>query len=193
MKIYLIRHGESTGDIEDRYGGDYDDHLTEHGQMQAQVLAASLMGKGIEQLYVSPRYRAQETGTIVGKALNLQPITIETLRERNAYGRVTGMQKSEARQQFSQIVAQLSDLTATVEGAEPYDQFVERVRQTINGLVAHDFAVIAVLTHGGFIRGFYRSILGKGELPSLGDCTVIELTYESGIWQILSLSEQAKK
>ena len=31
MKIYLIRHGETTSDIEDRFGGDYDDHLTSHG------------------------------------------------------------------------------------------------------------------------------------------------------------------
>ena len=31
MLIYLARHGETTGDVEDRYGGDYDDHLTEKG------------------------------------------------------------------------------------------------------------------------------------------------------------------
>lgn len=28
MKIFLIRYGETTGDVEDRYGGWYDDHLT---------------------------------------------------------------------------------------------------------------------------------------------------------------------
>jgi len=32
MKIFLIRHGETTGDIENRYGGSYDDHLTEMGR-----------------------------------------------------------------------------------------------------------------------------------------------------------------
>lgn len=31
MKIYLIRHGESTSDIKLRYDGDYDDHLTSKG------------------------------------------------------------------------------------------------------------------------------------------------------------------
>jgi hypothetical protein len=28
MKIYLIRHGETTGDVEGRYGGDFDDSLS---------------------------------------------------------------------------------------------------------------------------------------------------------------------
>ena len=36
MKIYLIRHGETTGDIEDRYGGDYDDHLSKNGKQQVE-------------------------------------------------------------------------------------------------------------------------------------------------------------
>lgn len=34
MKIYLVRHGETTGDVEDRYGGWYDDHLTDRGKEQ---------------------------------------------------------------------------------------------------------------------------------------------------------------
>ena len=54
MKIFLIRHGESTGDIEDRYGGDYDDSLTEKGFVQAGNLAEQLANEGIELLMHSP-------------------------------------------------------------------------------------------------------------------------------------------
>ena len=39
VKIYLIRHGETTGDVEDRYGGAYDDHLSEKEKAQARELA----------------------------------------------------------------------------------------------------------------------------------------------------------
>lgn len=35
MKIYLIRHGESTSDVENRYGGTYNDHLTQKGKAQS--------------------------------------------------------------------------------------------------------------------------------------------------------------
>ena len=39
MKIFLIRHGETTGDIENRYGGSYDDHLTQRGRAQLEETA----------------------------------------------------------------------------------------------------------------------------------------------------------
>lgn len=48
MKIYLIRHGETTGDIEGRFGGDYDDHLTEQGKQQATTLGEQLKAAEIE-------------------------------------------------------------------------------------------------------------------------------------------------
>jgi len=44
MKIYLIRHGETTGDVEDRYGGSYDDHLTDKGRGQLEKTAKELVG-----------------------------------------------------------------------------------------------------------------------------------------------------
>jgi len=67
MKIYLIRHGETTGDIEERFGGDYDDHLTQKGKAQAQNLAEQLQNKGIEKIFVSPKIRARETAEEVSK------------------------------------------------------------------------------------------------------------------------------
>ena len=42
-----IREGLGE-DLEDRYGGDYDDHLTEHGKEQAEKLAQKLKHSGIE-------------------------------------------------------------------------------------------------------------------------------------------------
>lgn len=38
MNIYLIRHGQTTGDIENRYGGSYDDELSSEGEIQAHKL-----------------------------------------------------------------------------------------------------------------------------------------------------------
>ena len=60
MNIYLIRHGETTGDLEDRYGGAYDDHLTEKGQADAKRLGEQLKDKGIEIIYYSPKLRTKE-------------------------------------------------------------------------------------------------------------------------------------
>ena len=69
MKIFLVRHGESTSDMEDRYGGHYDDHLTEKGKRQAQKVAKQLAGKGIEVIFSSPFHRARETAEIMSRDL----------------------------------------------------------------------------------------------------------------------------
>ena len=42
MNIYLVRHGQTTGDLENRYGGDYDDHLTELGKQQSAEVPGKL-------------------------------------------------------------------------------------------------------------------------------------------------------
>ena len=97
MKIYLIRHGETTGDIENRYGGDYDDHLSATGKVQCEGLVQKLKNKNIEIIYHSPRIRAKETAEILNKSLkvNIEPVT--DLRERNNYGVLTGLVKTEAK------------------------------------------------------------------------------------------------
>ncbi|MBU1132445.1 histidine phosphatase family protein, partial [Patescibacteria group bacterium] len=89
MKIYLIRHGETTGDIEDRFGGDYDDHLTAKGIEQARELAKQLLNKEIEIIFVSPLMRAVETAEEVEKVLHVPVEVLEDLRERNNYGVLT--------------------------------------------------------------------------------------------------------
>ena len=51
MNIYLIRHGESTSDVKNKYDGDYDDHLTESGLQDAKEIAKKLDGKNIEVIF----------------------------------------------------------------------------------------------------------------------------------------------
>ena len=51
----MIRHGETTGDIEDRYGGDYDAGICPLKVLgKSKELAKKLKDKYIEILYVSP-------------------------------------------------------------------------------------------------------------------------------------------
>jgi probable phosphoglycerate mutase len=93
MKIHIIRHGETTGDIEDRYGGDYDDNLSPKGIKESKVLAKKLKNRGVQIIYVSPRIRAIETASIVNKILNVKLKIVDRLRERNNYGILTGLIK----------------------------------------------------------------------------------------------------
>jgi len=104
MKIFLCRHGQTTGDVEDRFGGDYEDHLTEEGKNQAQFLAEKLAGKDLEIIFTSPRIRALETSEILKSVLGTEVLVLEDIRERNHYGILTGMIRSEAQENFPEEI-----------------------------------------------------------------------------------------
>jgi len=186
MKVYLCRHGETTGDVEGRYGGDYEDHLTDKGKKQSVKLANELVGRGIEIIYTSPRIRARETAKILQERLNCPVELEEGIRERNHYGILTGMVKSEAQKRYPKLVELLRDHRNTIEGAEAYRPFLKRVSLALDKLTKSDHKTITIVTHGGPIRVIFREILKKGEID-IEDCAFAELENIGGRWKILRL------
>lgn len=187
MIIYLARHGQTTGDVEDRYGGDYDDHLTEEGKQQSAQLAKDLADKGIDKLYVSPRIRAQETGAIVGEKLGLKPEVFEDFRERNGYGVLTGLTKAEAKEKYPELVELVKDPHHAVTGAEEYAPFQQRITDALAQAANDPHETIAVITHGGPTRLIYRDILGLGEI-SINDCAYAAIEAKDGNYTLLDSS-----
>ena len=184
MKIYLIRHGQTTGDIEDRFGGDYDDHLTKLGKTQAKELAQKLKPYQIEKIYHSTRIRAIETASIVNAITSIPLKAEKDLRERNAYGILTGELKKDAKEKYPELIEQLKNPKATIQGAVPYDKFKQRVLNIFSKLAGFDSDVIAIITHGGVISCFLREIIGK-ERKTLNDCVIIELEANGGEFSII--------
>lgn len=184
MKIYLMRHGQTTGDIEDRFGGDYEDHLTDLGRNQAKELAQKLFDLKIEKIFYSPRIRAVETAEIVNQIVNI-PIEIEDdLRERNAYGILTGEIKSVAKEKHPELIEALKDPKATISGAEEYGLFKNRVINIFNKIAGCELDTIGIITHGGLISCFLREVIGR-ERKNLADCALIELEYNDGKFVII--------
>lgn len=184
MIIYLIRHGQTTGDVENRYGGDYEDHLTDVGKEQSAKLAGLLADEDIEQLYASPRIRAQETAAIIAERLGLSAQTIDDFRERNGYGILTGMTKDEALQKYPDQVELLKDVHNAVEGAEQYAPFQQRITAALETITKKPAKKIAVVTHGGPIRLIFRDILKLGE-TDVDDCAYAVLETKDGGYQLI--------
>ena len=196
MKIYLIRHGETTGDLEDRYGGDYDDHLSPKGMNQVQELGNKLKNKNLQMIYHSPRIRATETAKIVSEITNSPIQKVEDIRERNAYGILTGMVKSEAKQQFPEEVKNLQNdkLYHNVKNSEDYDSFKERVIPAFKSIMLNSkFDSIAIISHGGPISCFVREYLQLGEFEKLGDCAILELDNKNNELTLISLDNAELK
>jgi broad specificity phosphatase PhoE len=192
MKVYLCRHGETTTDIEDRYGGDYEDHLTEKGKSQAEELAEKLIGKNIEMIWSSPKIRAQETAEIINRKLKVSIKMIDEFRERNHYGILTGMTKSEAKEKFpKEVEAVKSYLTAATNG-EGYEQFGERVMSGLRKINSSGLNTVCLLTHGGPIRYIFRELIKIGEV-NVSDCAYAELELLGKDVKVLNLDGISKK
>lgn len=93
MKVYLIRHAQSEGNVLDLRSvttvAEFNDllrrshahPLTPLGERQARGLVSRLAEARIERLYSSPFIRALSTATFLGEALGLTPVVIDELRE----------------------------------------------------------------------------------------------------------------
>jgi broad specificity phosphatase PhoE len=173
MRILLIRHGETTGDIEDRYGGAYDDHLTEKGRQQLQHTAEQLDGQKIDVIFVSSLIRARESADIINEKLNTLIEIMDGLRERD-YGVLGGLTKAEAVEKYPEAVEAHKDPTNTDPEGESQSDFTERVLSTFSSIKESGHDVVAVVSHGGPIKTIMRHL--NMSLPDkIGDGEIIEV------------------
>lgn len=190
MIIYLIRHGETTGDVEERYGGDYDDNLTEKGRQQARELTNKLRNKSIQIIYHSPRIRAKETAEILNKNINAKLKVVDELRERNNYGVLTGLIKAEAKEKYPEEVLKLETVWKhhKVKGSEEYEPFKKRVIAAFNDILKKERCeIISIICHGGPITCIIEEILKLGRLKKLRDCGFIVLEKQDNKLKVISM------
>ena len=179
MKIYLIRHGETTGDEEGRYGGDYDDCLSKTGEKQVKELAKKLVDKDIEIVYHSTLQRATQTVEAIEEEIEVKVEELPDIKERNNYGELTGLTKKEALEKFPEEVEELESIPLyhKLPHSEDYYGFAKRIIDAFEQVTATEHKSIAIVTHGGPIKAIFREILGF-EIEGLSDCAIIELDKE---------------
>lgn len=187
MKIYLIRHGQTTGDVEDRYGGAYDDELTDEGVAQAQELANKLNRSGIQILFCSPMKRAQQTAEILKDKLGCEVKIIQELRERNKNGILTGMTKGEAKEKYPELVDKLKDYRNQIQGAESQDDFAQRIIKVFTEISNSKYSTIGIVTHGGPIWTIFRDLLKDNGIIDIADCAYTVLNKKEGKYKIEKL------
>lgn len=171
MKIYFIRHGQTTGDIEDRYGGAYDDELSDEGIIQTHNLADKLGNSGIQILFCSPLIRAQQTAKILESKLNCEIKTVKDLRERNKNGILTGMTRKEAQIKYPKLVEELKDYRSQIQGAESQEDFTKRIKKVFTEIINDsNYSTIGIVTHGMPFWVVFADIMNDNGIISVGNC-----------------------
>ena len=161
-RLYLIRHGQSAGNAEGRFGGHGPTPLSELGIQQAERTAQVLAKEGISAIYSSDLHRAVQTAEPLANLLNLPINMRETLRERHV-GVLEGLTFDESKEQFPDDYYALinRNIHHVISGGESYRQLLKRITaETRDILRRHHGQRIAIFSHTGAICFLTLHFLG---------------------------------
>ena len=174
MKVFLVRHGETTGDLEGRYGGNYDDHLTPQGEGQLKETASRLAGKDIQIIFTSNLIRAKESGKIIQSQVGCGIEVVDGIQERN-YGVLAGLTKEEALERYPEAVEAHKNPENTDPEGESLEDFQNRVLAAFKDIFSKEYQMVVIVSHGGPLK----QVLKYLNLPipqKIGDGEIIEVT-----------------
>jgi 2,3-bisphosphoglycerate-dependent phosphoglycerate mutase len=177
-RIFLVRHGETAWNVEQRIQGHQDIALNDTGRWQAERLGLALAGEELAAIYSSDLLRAADTAAPLAQRLGLPVQRDSGLRER-AFGRLEGLT-------FAEIEARFPDDARRWRQREPHFgpgggeslvNFSARCVAALTRLAAPH----AVVAHGGVLDCLYRHANGVTlDAPrgwQLGNAAVNRLLY----------------
>jgi broad specificity phosphatase PhoE len=161
--FYVIRHGQTDSNREQRFQGHADVPLNPVGRQQAADLGRQLAGLPLAAIYSSDLSRCLETARALAAHFPGLPLSLEPrLREVN-FGSIAGLTVDEARQRFPQWWAEreANPATARPPGGESFLDVIDRVCQAADEIAArHPGEAVALVTHGGAVRALVCRTLG---------------------------------
>jgi alpha-ribazole phosphatase len=158
--LYIVRHGETKGNVKRQIQGHTDTPLTKKGIRQAQETAKKLKDIAFDAIFSSDIGRAKITAEIVRMERKLAIKTSELLRERN-YGVYSKQKYETLDKDLDKYVEELniqsgeqkwkSKFPKIESNAEVVTRFIRFLRETA---IAYPKKTVLVATHGGLMENF---------------------------------------
>ena len=165
MLQYLVRHGQSVSNVEERVQGQEDVDLSELGRAQALAVAAWARRQNaetpIDEIWSSPLKRARHTAEAIAAALGLPLLLEEGLRELHA-GVFQGHLWADLEQRFPDALAswRSGDANYSIPGGESRASLARRGSETLRRLANRDAEAMIVVAHGGVLTAALGDLLG---------------------------------
>lgn len=192
MKLYMIRHGQSTANEGRLHAGWAQVPLTERGFEDARRAGSLLRGVRFDKVYVSDLIRAQQTmETALPGAVG---VTTPLLREISV-GDLAGKNAQECLDIYGdQYLADKAVHNFVPYNGENSAMHMERIRQFAALAAQENLACIAAFCHEGSIRCMLDLVLGyrhnrKEYALDNGSVSVFEL--REGRWTLVSWNNTA--
>ena len=163
-RLFLVRHGESVWNAEQRIQGQADPPLSALGTQQACDLAETLSERPLVAVYCSPLVRARETAAYICAPHHLAPCVEEGLREVNL-GAWQGYTPSDLSAEMRKLYHawRLNPTTVHPPGGETVDEARARAARAV-AAIAEEYrdATVVLVTHSILGRVLLCHCLGIG-------------------------------
>ena len=197
--VLLIRHGQSRGNAERRFGGHTATPLSARGRNQALATARILKSEGLTAIYSSDLARAVETAKPLSDLTHLPIHGTSAFRERSV-GVMEGLTFEDAAQEHPEQYAALlrRDFEYVLSGGESYRQLLDRAWQKLDEVIAENRGgKIAVFSHTGTICILALHLMGALDAPELkpvwissGNCGISKFELrDDGFVRVLCLND----
>lgn len=197
--VVIIRHGQSQGNAEGRFGGHTDTPLSPRGRKQAQATAKALASEKFSAIFSSDLPRAIETATPLSKLTGVKLETTDALRERSV-GVMEGLTFEEAAElhpvQYQALLRR--DFEHVLAGGESYRQTLDRASRMLDEAIEqHKGGRIALFAHTGTICILILHLMGALDAPDLkpvwiatANCGIARFDLrDDGFVRVLSLND----
>ncbi|MDQ5838982.1 MAG: histidine phosphatase family protein [Acidobacteriota bacterium] len=168
-RVLLVRHGQSQGNAERRFGGHSPTPLSELGRRQAEATARALASEGVTAIYSSDLLRAAQTAEPLARMTGLEINRTSALRERSV-GLLEGLTFEEAAERYPEEYAALlrRDFEHVLAGGESYRQLLDRAAAELDRAVERQRGgTVVAFSHTGTICILALHLMGALDAPNL--------------------------
>jgi broad specificity phosphatase PhoE len=162
MRILIVRHGESTGNLNKIFQGQGSYPLTEKGKIQAVLVAKELKDKynSIDCIYSSDLVRAKESAEIIANILGITEVTfVKGFREHNCGILQDKVFSDELIEKY--LKPSMEEHSLKIPDGESRNEMVARISTAFDQIVSKtkEKSTILIITHGGVLGRLFKEIL----------------------------------
>ncbi len=161
MELILIRHGESEGNVKGIVYGHSDYPLTEKGRAQIPYIVDALKHYSCTKIFTSPLLRAKAIGEGIAAAYGLPLVADDRLKEID-FG---DYENQDSRKLIKEMGNRYYELIGffdafDIPGGEHQNDFLHRVRDFIDELLAGEEGTYVITAHFGVIKALLNHLMG---------------------------------
>lgn len=178
--IYVVRHGETDWNREDRLQGHSDIPINETGRAQARAAAEKLKKQKVDVIYSSDLMRAMETAAIIHHEIGCSQIIRSQLLRERFFGYGEGKTWPEVHQELPhcRTIEQLPEAESLADVQKRAFTLLEQI------IHVHQGQSVVLVTHGAWMEALLKTIGSVSVSPIIiGNGACMTLIYRGSGWE----------